>query len=82
MNNLPAIQVVYWAVIIFGIALAVAWIVLPFVVWSMRDTTKEMLTEIKHLNNLMASFRHDFRTAADRALGEPKRKREGESAHL
>ena len=80
--DVPAMQAFYWAIVIFGVALGVAWIVLPFVVWSMRDTTRELLTEAKRLNALMTSFRKDFRTAADKSLAEPKRTRDSESAHL
>ena len=80
--DLPAIQALYWAIVIVGVALAVAWIVLPFVVWSLRDTTQEMLTEIKRLNTIMVGFRSDFRTAADKALAEKEKAQEGGPAHL
>ncbi len=43
---------------------------------------QELNRERRHTTAAINSLRSDFRTAADKALGEPKRKREVGSAHL
>ena len=53
-------------VLFFGaIALVVVWVIaliaLPFIVWNMKDATREMLRELKHLNTLVASFKSELR---------------------
>ena len=53
-------------VLFFGaIALVVVWVIaliaLPFIVWNMKDATREMLRELKHLNALVASFKSELR---------------------
>ena len=53
-------------VLFFGaIALVVVWVIaliaLPFIVWNMKDATREMLRELKHLNSLVASFKSELR---------------------
>ena len=50
-------RVLYFVVIVIAVAWAIALFALPFIVWSMKDSTQEILREIKHLNALVASFK-------------------------
>ena len=58
------------------------WIFLPFAVFGIKGLLTNILDEQRRTTAAINSLRSDFRTAADKALGEPKRTREVGPAHL
>ena len=67
---------------LFALLLAVLWTILPFAIFGIKGLLTNILAEQRHTTAAINSLRSDFRTAADKALGEPKRTREAGSAHL
>ena len=67
---------------VLAIITMVLWIFLPFAVFGVKELLTNILNEQRHTTAAINSLRSDFRTAADKALAEPKRKREVGSAHL
>ncbi len=67
---------------LLAIATMVLWIFLPFAIFGVKGLLTNILDEQRRTTAALTSLRSDFRTAADKALGEPKRKREVGSAHL
>ena len=58
------------------------WIFLPFAIFGVKGLLTNILDEQRRTTAAVNSLRSDFRTVAEKALGEPKRKREDTPAHL
>lgn len=53
-DTLRITGVLYFVVAIFGIALVIAWIVLPFAVIGTKPLLRELIAETREVRNLLA----------------------------